>query len=114
MMSLTTQDCVTAAERHAATSTEATGAPAGTPAAAAPPLPSAAAELSGRHDRGLQEAPEPVGVTGTALRRAGSMDPILRFFNLQLQSQRCSRLQRFPKYNKIFLFSKSARLPVAL
>jgi hypothetical protein len=41
-------------------------------------------------------------------------EPILRFLNLQLQRQRCSRLERFSKQNKIFLFSKRARLPVAL
>jgi hypothetical protein len=43
-----------------------------------------------------------------------AQEPILRLLNLQLQRQRCSRLERFSKKNKIFLFSKRARLPVAL
>jgi hypothetical protein len=34
--------------------------------------------------------------------------------NLQLQRQRCSKLDRFSKKKKIFLFSKLARLPVEL
>jgi hypothetical protein len=42
--------------------------------------------------------------------RSQSYDYVL---NLQLQRQRCSRLERFSKYNKN-LFSKRARLPVAL
>jgi hypothetical protein len=44
----------------------------------------------------------------------GDQEPILRFFNLHLQRQRCSRLYRFSKKKKIFLFSKRARLPNAL
>jgi hypothetical protein len=43
-----------------------------------------------------------------------SQEPILRLLNLQLQRQRCSRLQRFSKWNKMFWFSKRTRLPVAL
>jgi hypothetical protein len=42
------------------------------------------------------------------------IEPILQLSNLQLQHQRCRRLQRFSKWNKIFLFSKRVRLPVAL
>jgi hypothetical protein len=42
------------------------------------------------------------------------LEPILRLLNLQLQRQRCSRLERFSKQNEIFLFSKHAWLPAAL
>jgi hypothetical protein len=42
------------------------------------------------------------------------MEPILRLWNLQLQRQRCSRLERFSKKKKLFLISKRTRLLVAL
>jgi hypothetical protein len=48
---------------------------------------------------GRQEVRDPPG-------DMGKMPPILRLQNLQLQHQRCSRIERFTKWKKIFLFSK--------
>jgi hypothetical protein len=42
------------------------------------------------------------------------MQPILRLLNLQLQRQRCSRIERFYISEKSFLFSKRAMLLVSL
>jgi hypothetical protein len=41
-------------------------------------------------------------------------EPIVRLLNLQLQRQRCGRLARFYKVGENKLFSKRARLVVAL
>jgi hypothetical protein len=43
-----------------------------------------------------------------------AQEPVLRLLNLQLQSQRCSRLERFHIGEEEFLFQKRAKLLVAL
>jgi hypothetical protein len=50
--------------------------------------------------------------TNTYFQRKWAQEWVLRLLNLQLQLKRCSRLERFSE--KVFLFSKRARLPVAL
>jgi RecB family endonuclease NucS len=47
-------------------------------------------------------------------RIASNLEPNLRLLNLQLQRQHCSKVERFSKKKKIILFSKRARLSVAL
>jgi hypothetical protein len=64
-------------------------------------------------DRAMVETPESTWAQFSG-EFATDQEPILRLLNLQLQRQRCRRLERFSKLNKIFLFSKRARLPVAL
>jgi hypothetical protein len=44
----------------------------------------------------------------------GNLEPILRFFNLQLQRQRCSRLEIFLNRRKMIFSIKSAMLLTAL
>jgi hypothetical protein len=51
---------------------------------------------------------------GDGIQSATYLESILRIRNLQLQRQRCSRLERFYIREKILLFEKRALILVAL